>query len=118
MNHIKKRGLGDRLRDAFNAFRGKPMQTLTFGMEVKRCDNCEYHQNSSIRDYLLVSASTRAAYMDGVQIDLPSGVEGEAVFAEFIARIVDRYLSCDSENIFDEYIETRLEKEYGHEREK
>lgn len=117
MNHIKKRGLCDKLRDAFNAFRGKPVRSIAFGVEVKRCDDCTYYQNSFIRDYLLVSASTRAAYMDGVQIDLPSGVEGEAVFAEFIARIVDRYLSCDSENIFDEYIETRLEKEYGYERE-
>lgn len=117
MNDIKKRGLGDKLRDAFNAFRGKPVQTLRFGMEVKRCGDCEHYQNSFIRDYLLVSASTRAAYMDGERVDLPSGIEGEAVFAEFIARIVDQYLNYDSENIFDEYIETRLEKEYGYEKE-
>lgn len=116
MNEIKKRRLGDKLRDAFNAFRGKPVRSIAFGVEVKRCDDCGYYQNSFIRDNLLVTVGARAAYMDGVRINLPSGVEGEAILAEFAVRIVDHYLNCNRENNFDEYIETWLEKEYGYEK--
>lgn len=70
----------------------------------------------SIRDNLLVTMGTRAAYMDCLgTITLPSGVGGETQLAEFVSKTVDQYIeeSLDVEWSFDEYIETALEKKYG-----
>ena len=70
----------------------------------------------SIRDNLLVTMGTRAAYMDCLgTITLPSGVGGETQLAEFVSETVDQYIdeSLNVEWSFDEYIETALEKKYG-----
>ena len=42
MNKIKKRTLIDKCRDAYRAFRGKQLGSLTFGIDVKKCHECEY----------------------------------------------------------------------------
>lgn len=42
MKKPHKTTLFDRLKDALNAFNRKPFETLRLGMEVKRCDECEY----------------------------------------------------------------------------
>ena len=38
----KIRTFRDRIRDAIRAFKGKPIGSLTFGVDVRRCDKCEY----------------------------------------------------------------------------
>ena len=41
MNKVKKTALWDRLRNAARAFKGKPVSSISFGLEVKRCDKCD-----------------------------------------------------------------------------
>lgn len=41
MKEMKKLGLGGRLRAAKRAFIGKPTGHITFGLEIKRCSECE-----------------------------------------------------------------------------
>ena len=68
------------------------------------------------RDNLLVTAGSRAAYMDSFHvINLPYGVEGEAEIANFITKVVDEYIKKDIDESFDIYIEKCLMKEYGKE---
>lgn len=72
----------------------------------------------SLRDNLLVTAGARAAYMDSKDcIDLPGGVEGEDILAEFIVDMVDQYLYANAIAIgvepFDIYIETALLDRFG-----
>lgn len=38
---MKKRTLLDRIRDAIRAFRGKSIGSVTFGVDVKRCSECD-----------------------------------------------------------------------------
>ena len=116
MNEIKKMNFTDRLRNAIRAFKGKPISTLYLGMDVKRCDQCEYKAERSVRDDLLVTAGARAAYMnDFGSIVLPTGIVGEAKLAEFASTVVDRYLNQTRyrDINYDEYIESALQKEYG-----
>lgn len=40
MNKIKTTSLRDRVQAAVRAFRGKPTRSITFGVEIKRCDDC------------------------------------------------------------------------------
>lgn len=41
MKDVKKTTLWDRLRNAARAFKGKPVGSISFGLEVKRCSECE-----------------------------------------------------------------------------
>ena len=41
MEKIKKRTLIERIRDAIRAFRGKQIGSVTFGVDVKRCSECD-----------------------------------------------------------------------------
>ena len=41
MNKVKKTTFWDRLKNAAKAFRGKPLSSITLGLEVKRCDECD-----------------------------------------------------------------------------
>ena len=41
MNKAKKTTFWDRLKAAARAFKGKPVSSLTRGLHVKRCDECE-----------------------------------------------------------------------------
>ena len=113
MNEIKKLTLRDRIKDAINAFRGRKIGSLHFGVDLKRCDECEY-KNNDIREELLVIAGARAAYMEcSNSIKLPEGIEGERWLSSFITNMVDLYL-CNKDNTnFDEYIESVLLKRYG-----
>lgn len=117
MNRLKQTTLLDRIKNAIRAFQGKPIQTLYLGLDVKRCDECEYKSDAGIREHLLVVMGARAAYMDSTgTIDIPGGLEGEGKLAEFVKKVVNSYIwqATDGEdNNFDEYIETALIKEYG-----
>ena len=48
MNEIKKRTLFDKCRDAYRAFCGKQLGSLTFGIDVKKCHECEYRRETNI----------------------------------------------------------------------
>ena len=86
---------------------------LTIGVDFKRCDECEYRRDASLRDDLLVTAGARAARLECFdRIELPPFVDGERELARFIAHIVDYWLVNERDN-FDLYIEERLLKEYG-----
>lgn len=51
MNKLKRTTLGDRLKAAIRAFKGTPIGSLQFGLEVKRCDECEYKNPVNWPDY-------------------------------------------------------------------
>lgn len=44
MNDVKKSNITHRLRNAWAALRDKPRQTLTVGIETRRCAECEYYK--------------------------------------------------------------------------
>ena len=44
LNEPKIRTIRDKIRDAINAFKGKKIGSLHFGIDVKRCDECEYRK--------------------------------------------------------------------------
>lgn len=113
MNTIKRTTLRDRLKNAICAFRGKPIGSIQYGLQINRCDECEYKNVPTIRDNLLVTAGARAAYMHSKNIiDIPDGLEGEDKLAAFITNAVDAYLNSDGVN-FDIWIERALLKGFG-----
>lgn len=112
-NTIKNTTLVDRVKRAVDAFKGNPIGKLYFGVDIKRCDQCEHKNVPEIRDNLLVTAGARAAYMNcGDKIDIPEGIEEEFKLAEFLTKIVDYYLRVDCGN-FDLYLENKLTEKYG-----
>ena len=112
-NTVKKTTLMDRFKRAVEAFKGSPVGNLYFGIDVKRCDQCKYKNISEIRDNLLITAGTRAAYMNcSDKIDIPEGIEEEFKLAEFLTEVIDDYLRFDRGN-FDLYLETKLTEKYG-----
>ena len=42
MNNMKKHTFMDRIRGAGRALRGKPVGSISLGVEVKPCKDCEY----------------------------------------------------------------------------
>lgn len=108
--------LSKRLKNALEAFNGGPktkIGQMYFGMDLKRCWECEYKNVPAIRDNLLVTAGMRAAHMyDADVLILPEGLKGEDEIARFVTRVVDEYLSVDPGN-FDIWIEEALMKAYG-----
>ena len=114
MNQLKQTTLLDRIKNAIRAFQGKPIQTLSLGLDVKRCDECEYKSDAGIREHLLVVMGARAAYMDSEgTIDIPGGVEGEGKLTDFVTKVVNRYVTEAPYVNFDEYIETALIEQYA-----
>ena len=117
MNTISQTTFMDRIKNAIRAFKGKPIQSISLGIDVKRCDECEYKGDVHIREHLLVIMGARAAYMDMVgTIDIPEGLEAEGALAQFVKKTVERYLqkATDGEDVnFDEYIETALINQYA-----
>ena len=112
-NTVKKTTLVERFKRAINAFKGNPVGNLYFGIDIKRCDQCEHKNIPEIRDNLLVIAGARAAYMNySDKIDIPEGIEEEFKLSEFLTKVVDDYLRFDWEN-FDLYLETKLIEKYG-----
>lgn len=70
--------------------------------------------SQQLRDNLLVTAGARAAYMHCAGcIELPHGIEGEEEIALYISTVVDRYMTFDTDENFDEYIEMALTDKYG-----
>lgn len=68
---------------------------------------------TQLRDNLLVTAGSRAAYMDSFRvIDLPYGVDGEDEIAAVITKLVDEYLENNIDESFDVFIEKALIKAY------
>lgn len=68
----------------------------------------------SIRDNMLVTAGTRAAYMDyRGDIEIPCSLDGEDELADFITKMVDAYIKDNDDTPFDWYIENRLMDKYG-----
>lgn len=64
---------------------------------------------SPLRDNLLVTIGSRAAYMDAAgHITLPAGSCGEDVLARFAAELADAWVGSEADTSFDEYIETAL----------
>lgn len=91
----------------------KLQDTINIGVDVKRCSECEY-KNNEMRDELLVTSGVRAAYMDDANcISIPGGLAGECNLARFISYMVDIYMNCKPDVIFDEYIEAALIQKYG-----
>ena len=112
-NTIKKTTLVDRVKRSVEAFKGNPVGNLYFGVDIKRCDQCEYKNTPEIRDILLVTAGARAVHLDyRGEIAIREGLEEENKFAEFLTKVVDYYLSHDCGN-FDLYLETKLIEKYG-----
>ena len=65
--------------------------------------------DGALRDNLLITAGSRAAYMDAFHvINLPYGVDGEDEVTNFIAKVVDEYIEKDIDESFDIFIEERL----------
>ena len=88
--------LAERFKRAVDAFKGSQVGNLYFGVDIKRCDQCEHKNVPEIRDNLLVTAGARAAYMNcSDKIDIPEGIEEEFKLAEFLTKIVDYYLRLD-----------------------
>ena len=64
---------------------------------------------ASLRDNLLITAGSRAAYMDVFHvINLPYGVDVEDEAANFIVEVVDEYIEKNIDESFDIFIEERL----------
>lgn len=116
-NKIKRTTLINRLKNAVRAFRGCPIQSLTLGLDIKRCDQCDYKSDAPIREHLMVIMGARAAYMEYAEmIDIPGGLGGEGELVWFVRKTVNSYIqkTTDGEDInFDNYIETALLNEYS-----
>ena len=48
MNKVKKRTLIDKCRDGYRAFRGKQLGSMSFGVDVKTCWECDYRRGADI----------------------------------------------------------------------
>ena len=116
-NKIKRTTLMNRLKNAILAFRGRPIQSISLGIDIKRCDECEYKGGAGQREHLMVVMGARAAYMDAMgDIDIPEGLEAEGNFVWFVRKTVEHYIQepTDVTGVnFDDYIETALIKQYG-----
>lgn len=51
MNEVKPTTLMDRIQSAIRAFKGKPIGSLQFGVEVKRCSECGYKNPTNWPDF-------------------------------------------------------------------
>ena len=117
METVKKLTFKERIKNAVNAFYGRKIGAMSFGIDLKRCDQCEYKNRAiGYRDNLLVIAGARAAYMDSKDvIDIPEGTDGEDEYSYFIKDLVDYYDAQLVDVNFDEYIENALITRYGKE---
>lgn len=44
MKEVKRTTLIDRIENAIKAFRGKPLGSITYGLDIKKCSECGYKQ--------------------------------------------------------------------------
>lgn len=117
MNNVSQITIMDRIRNAIRAFKAKPIQFVSLGVDVKRCNECEYKGGAEQREHLMVIMGMRAAYMDCAgMIDILQGFAAEGNLVWFVRKIVEQYIQepTDVKGVnFDEYIETALFKQYG-----
>lgn len=68
----------------------------------------------NLRDNLLVTIGSRAAYMDmRGDIQLPIGSEGEDILASFAVKLANRWINERPDVMnFDEFIEVELENRF------
>lgn len=50
MNVVKKTTLIDRLKAAINAFRGKPIGSICYGLEIRECRKCEFRNERGAKE--------------------------------------------------------------------
>jgi len=68
----------------------------------------------TLRDNLLVTIGSRAAYMDAAGcIALAGNSAGEDELARFASALADQYLESDFDVCFDELIETALMERFA-----
>lgn len=48
MNEVHKTTIKDRIKKAIAALRGKPVETITYGIKVTQCKNCDRRDISRI----------------------------------------------------------------------
>ena len=48
MNELKKLTFMDRLKNAAKAFMGKPVGSVTYAFELRKCSDCEFNQNKHV----------------------------------------------------------------------
>lgn len=48
MNQMRKSTIITRIRDAWAALRAKPTETLTIGIETRRCEMCDYYKAAHV----------------------------------------------------------------------
>lgn len=73
-------------------------------------------REKNIRDNLLVTIASRAAYMDiSGDITLPTGSYGEDKLTDFAVEIADKWINHQEEcgDVFDLYIEEELVNKFG-----
>ena len=71
----------------------------------------------NIRNNLLVTIGSRAAYMDvRGDIELPTGATGEDILAEFASELVEAWIKLEPNIGFDEYIESALQNRFPKQR--
>lgn len=101
----------ERIQRAIKAFKGQNVGSLQFGIDIKRCDECEHR--SDIRDNLLVTAGCRAGLMSELHpLVLPDGLSGEDELARILAKAVGFYMMFKVDKPFDLYIEEIILEEF------
>lgn len=63
MKKIKKTTFADRIRNAWRAFCGKPTGSISFGLEIKKCYECERRLQP-----IIVSAGVVDDHLDGLPL--------------------------------------------------
>ena len=51
MNQVKPTTLGTRIRAAIRAFKGEPIGSLTFGIDIKKCSECNHKNTPNLPDF-------------------------------------------------------------------
>lgn len=65
MNKVKKTSVTDRLRNAWAALRGKPCKSIDLGVEVHRCEACDYYRAAHMPAETAEDTKKAPAWTDG-----------------------------------------------------
>lgn len=65
MNVMRKTSITDRLRNAWAALRGKPCKSITFGVEVVRCEACDYYRAAHLPAETAENTEKAPTWTDG-----------------------------------------------------
>lgn len=85
MNEVHKTTIKDRIKKAIAALRDKPAETITYGIKVTRCKECdrgnlywiERHINKEIEENQILNSREGAAYREGLYKALEIIEEGK-----------------------------------------